>query len=333
MTLNDLNQYISKNRNVLSLVNGQCVICPIKLKCDKAFHNERKQGILCANAANTRYPKLTNFFQNSPWILDMIPRGVFRIWGEYKKNPLGCPTVGISEHMEDIVKTYSLLDDELSRKTYLNVLMYRLTCDWNYLSHIVPEADEYFEVFNGLDVDECVIDVGAYVGDTLESYLTTNCVPYSYYAFEPDPINFQNLIDYIKAIDAEKYVFPVNYAVGECTSNLKMDIGKKAASHSSNEGTYECKMISLDEYMRTTRDFERVSFIKMDIEGLEERALIGAQELIISNKPKLAVCVYHKSEDIWKIPLQIKKMNPEYEHFILRHYHKYSFTETILYVY
>jgi hypothetical protein len=72
-----------------------------------------------------------------------------------------------------------------------------------------------------------------------------------------------------------------------------------------------------------------VDIIKMDIEGAEYRALLGAQNSIKKHKPRLAICLYHNIEDFIEIPELILKMVPEYKLF-LRHHSK-SCTDTILY--
>jgi len=72
-----------------------------------------------------------------------------------------------------------------------------------------------------------------------------------------------------------------------------------------------------------------VTFIKMDVEGAEYQALLGAENTIKKYKPKLAICVYHKMEDIWELPQLIYEMNPNYT-FYLRHY-SFGDTETVLY--
>lgn len=69
--------------------------------------------------------------------------------------------------------------------------------------------------------------------------------------------------------------------------------------------------------------------IKMDVEGAELESLKGARETILRNRPKLAICIYHKPEDMTEIPLYIKSLVPEYKFFV-RHHSNY-FAETVLY--
>lgn len=74
---------------------------------------------------------------------------------------------------------------------------------------------------------------------------------------------------------------------------------------------------------------EKVTFIKMDIEGSELEALKGCKEIIQKYKPTLAISIYHKKEDITDIPIYIKELVPEYKMYI-RHYSNCEF-ETVLY--
>jgi hypothetical protein len=67
----------------------------------------------------------------------------------------------------------------------------------------------------------------------------------------------------------------------------------------------------------------------MDIEGAEQAALKGAENLIREQRPKLAICVYHTPQAIWEIPEIIMKINPDYKLF-LRHY-SITEAETVLY--
>lgn len=74
---------------------------------------------------------------------------------------------------------------------------------------------------------------------------------------------------------------------------------------------------------------EKVTYLKMDIEGTELKALLGAKETILRSKPKLAICVYHKPEDLIEIPLLLKGLVSDYR-FFLRHYSNND-SETVLY--
>lgn len=72
-----------------------------------------------------------------------------------------------------------------------------------------------------------------------------------------------------------------------------------------------------------------MTFMKADIEGEELHMIRGAQKLIARHKPKLAICIYHNDEDLYEIPMELRRLNPEYK-FALRH-HKPQFYETVLY--
>lgn len=85
-------------------------------------------------------------------------------------------------------------------------------------------------------------------------------------------------------------------------------------------------MTALDMFFQ---EREAPTFIKMDIEGAEKEALIGAEQIIRCHKPKLAICVYHKPEDIYVLPELINSFREDYR-FYLRHYSN-TIYETVLY--
>ena len=69
--------------------------------------------------------------------------------------------------------------------------------------------------------------------------------------------------------------------------------------------------------------------IKLDVEGAELKALQGAEKTILQCRPKLAVCIYHKPEDIVEIPAYLLSLHSDYK-FYIRHY-QMSANETVLY--
>ena len=77
-------------------------------------------------------------------------------------------------------------------------------------------------------------------------------------------------------------------------------------------------VISLDDWL-TEYAAEPPTLLKFDVEGAEEAALLGAQRLLAEYKPKLQVAAYHRSEDFFRLPLLIKRLNPEYRLYLRHH--------------
>ena len=61
------------------------------------------------------------------------------------------------------------------------------------------------------------------------------------------------------------------------------------------------------------------TYIKFDIEGAEREALAGAENTIRGARPILAVCVYHKPDDLWELPLYLRELLDDYRFFLRRH--------------
>ncbi len=68
----------------------------------------------------------------------------------------------------------------------------------------------------------------------------------------------------------------------------------------------------------------------MDVEGFEREAIWGASQTIGHYAPKMMVSLYHRNEDIFELPILIKKLNPKYQLFI-RHQLYIPAWETNLY--
>ena len=69
----------------------------------------------------------------------------------------------------------------------------------------------------------------------------------------------------------------------------------------------------------------------MDIEGGEEKALIGCQNHIKNEHPKLLISVYHNHEDLWKLPKIINDFYPNYNFYLRNHGNNIFPTETVLF--
>ena len=88
----------------------------------------------------------------------------------------------------------------------------------------------------------------------------------------------------------------------------------------------ETQCVRIDDII----DNEKIpTFIKMDVEGAEKNAILGAENTISRYKPRLAISIYHKPKDIIEIPTLLKELVPEYK-FAIRHYSTNVY-ETVLY--
>lgn len=142
------------------------------------------------------------------------------------------------------------------------------------------------------------------------------------YAFEPDVSNLQKM----NSLKERLHDFNI-CSVGLWSKRdvLKFSSGVGENCLISDDGDTEVRVTSIDEVLNG----RPATYIKMDIEGSESEALTGTKETIWKYKPRLAICVYHKPEDIIDIPKLILELNPDYKLF-LRHY-SYLDTETVLY--
>lgn len=230
----------------------------------------------------------------------------------------------ITANYDRYLNLYNLLEDDLSKKTLDNHIKFRLSYDAKYLLEIQQDTNnQYFE--NGIyqiSANDSFADCGAYTGDTLENALSRIDGTFkNYYAFEPDEKNFNIL--------KEKASNTVEVFKAGCYSKtqiLHMEGSAGSISKlSSSGGAQKINVVSLDEQLKD----KDVTFIKMDIEGAEIEALKGAKNIITSMTPTLAICVYHKFNDIFDIPELIKSYNSNYKYY-LRHYTDYV-SETVLY--
>ncbi len=176
-----------------------------------------------------------------------------------------------------------------------------------------------------LSEDEIFVDAGSFDGLTSVCFNDITKGMYrKIYAFEPDE---KNLRKCRKTFQEHSLINVETVPIGlwNKTDILSFDSRGNGASKIENEAEDKIKVDRLDNVLSD----EQISFIKMDLEGAEYNALSGAREIISRCKPKLAISVYHKPEDIWELPDLILSISEEYQ-FYFRHY-SISESETIIY--
>ena len=184
-------------------------------------------------------------------------------------------------------------------------------------------GNQYFDVFEPKP-KEIFVDAGAYDGKTvLYFYQWTKHKYERIYAFEP----IKSMCEEIRRKTVENNISGIeilNNAAWNRREKISF-IDDSTSSHMDDKGDIAVQGIDIDSVVND----EGVTFIKMDVEGSELKALEGARNTILRNRPRLAICIYHKPLDVIEIASYILHLVPDYK-FYIRHYNLHMY-ETVLY--
>lgn len=225
-------------------------------------------------------------------------------------------------HKDKFDWVYGLLEDNVSRNQLYNIVNFRLSYDLNFMRGFSAIEDkQYFEDFLVLkEFGESFVDVGAFDGFTTEEFIK-RCPQYeSIYLFEPEGKNINIAKDRL-ALKNNIHYFQNGLSDKKTTLRFSSD---GSSSMVCKDGEIYIDVDKLDSFVESS-----VTFIKMDIEGGEHDAIKGAEETIRKYHPRLAISVYHKPNDLWKIPEQILSIRNDYKIY-LRHYTE-GISETVMF--
>jgi FkbM family methyltransferase len=218
------------------------------------------------------------------------------------------------------------LGDEQSVVTFLRAIRYQQSyrrCD-------APKytRDQYFaDGVVSLSDTEVFVDCGAFTGDTVKVFLAECGGRYSrIVCFEPDPKNFAKLA---KKTRKHKGLSLIQAGVWKESGTLQFIDGLEVASRVA-DANYSGHRVLVDvAAIDATEACRGVTYLKMDVEGAETEALLGAEETIRASRPKLAISIYHKPEDMLDIPEHLHSTFPGYKLYV-RH-HSPEAGDTVLY--
>lgn len=235
----------------------------------------------------------------------------------------------LEPHFAGYARSYDLFQDDQSKQ----ILLERIKCYLTpspiiapYVSSVVsPLCDQYFDAdIVRLSSSEVFVDGGMYIGDTADQFLKRASGRYRhYYGFEPDKANYSAAVEYLAG---KRDVTTIEKGLWNHETSLPFSASLGSSSALGDSGSDLISVTALDTYFS---DKPPPTFIKMDIEGAELMALKGAENIIRSHKPKLAISAYHKPEDVYTLPMLIRSYRNDYK-FYLRHYTN-SLNETVLY--
>ena len=211
----------------------------------------------------------------------------------------------------------ALFEDEASRFEYVAQIKWRMALDFdtlpNPVKHEIYFPDDLFDI----QKSEVFVDCGAFDGDTVRRFLVHRPdFQGQIKSFEPDPQNFQKLKAFIATLpsDLQQRITPYPFAIAAKREKVRFSgTGTEAAS--VGVGPVEVDAAPLDEILADAAP----TYLKMDTEGSELDGVEGAQNILKKFAPALALCVYHRQDHLWKVPLKVREYSDKYRFFLRPH--------------
>ncbi len=210
----------------------------------------------------------------------------------------------VKKNEEKFDFVYSRLEDEISKQIYTDIISYKISGKISYLLNPFCDKNSVYRDILKLTENESILDLGAYDGDTIREFCSFTAGKYKdITALEPDKKNFKKLCANTKDMSS---INLLNVGAWDRRDTLIFSQNAGRNSKLSAGGT-AVEVIDIDSLNLSP------TFIKMDIEGAEMKALEGAKNTISKYNPKLYVCAYHRNEDLFALPMKILEINDNYK--------------------
>ena len=284
-------------------------------------HSFHGKTVLSYSQAKEKYGSfivLLSFASSLPDVIDNIKRIA-------AENELYAPDVPVfgdnlfnmeffEAHRGEFEKAYRLLADERSKFVFENIINYKLSGKINYLFTCDDDEDLVTAELVAPSQIKRYIDLGAYNGDTIRSLMKDTDSLERVIAFEPDRRNFKKLSEFAEGVKSPEIT---TYKLGAWShaDTLFFDASGNRNANLSINGGSKVTEVDVDSVDRIAENFNP-DYIKYDVEGSEHEALIGSRKTISKYSPKLLISVYHRSEDLYKLPIFVKELNPDYKLYL-----------------
>ena len=231
-------------------------------------------------------------------------------------------------HIDEINRVYSLFTDEQSKALFRNILLYRLSGKIAYLGDTEP-FDVSLSTLLAKEKITTALDGGAYTGDTARQMVSVFPALTKLIAAEPDARTHRKLSAY--ADTSAGVIHAVNCALNDTdglfTFSSSASRGSGIAGNNKRAKTVEVQAHTIDTLCQATA----MDLIKLDIEGDEAAALNKAADTVRRDAPALAVSLYHRSEDIFSLPLLVSDLCADDYAYYLRRVPCYPAWDLMLY--
>ena len=213
-------------------------------------------------------------------------------------------------HHAELAHTRALFADETSRIVFDRLVRFKLTGRLEALfaserPELPPEADL------SLPSGAAIVDLGAYTGDTAAAFLSAYPDCEVVYAVEPEPRNYRRLC---ALADARPRVIPVRALAGAVDGSAMISAGRRGRGSVRSDSGVLTPVICVDTLLAGAP----AHLIKLDVEGEEQNAILGAAKTISAFRPKLIVSCYHKSGDLFELPQTVFSLRGDYRMFLRR---------------
>ena len=215
-----------------------------------------------------------------------------------------------AENYEKFRTAYDLLADEESKQIFGELIRYKLNGKIEHLRRAVsaPDCEKHLLAFERY---ETFVDAGAYVGDTARKFVADCPHAKKIYAVEPDGRSFKKLAAYAESETSAK-VIPCPFCAWSAAGSAAFTAAGNRNSAAKPNGGKTVELNTVDSLSADT------DYIKYDVEGAEKEALLGSVETIERCKPDLLVSAYHRSEDLFALPLWLHEHFPFYKLYLRR---------------
>lgn len=220
------------------------------------------------------------------------------------------------DHFEQVRALASLLGDAVSVETLLSILRFRVIGGNAPQSPVLSRKMYLPDDLPGFDAPISFLDGGAYDGDTFRGLVKAGVSINRWMAFEPDAANFEKLAQFGESCGAQATFMPCG--LSDSMHQVSFATGNEQGSrivggHEPGGESIQC--VAVDKVFHGIP----VDYVKLDIEGAEAAALRGMRQTIRQNNARLAISVYHRPEDIWALPFQIRDILPDADIFLRQH--------------
>lgn len=223
----------------------------------------------------------------------------------------------INQYSSNIDNLYSILADEKSKEVFASLMEYKISGKIQYLFNCETPREEVFQNIIQLGDQETYVDLGAYRGDTIDEFLQMTDQRFSkIFALEPDLKNYKKLTEYVATLPdtLANRISLWNKASWSKEQILSFD-GGGGRNSNIGEGKFTVHGIDVDGILNG----QKVTYIKMDVEGAESETISGLSKTLRQWKPALAISAYHHTGDLFTLPFEVLNKNSEYRIFLRHH--------------